>query len=111
MEIDEHYDEEIEEKRQLLQLKPAETFSVLPDVNATLADKAQYRGLTCSSVTPAVHRWCCILVLAMLWYTATLLFLVSTLVQMLLKISSIPVKQCGAALNVAALQTLAAQKR
>ena len=34
LEIDQHYEEEIEEKRQLLQMKPAETFSVLPDVNA-----------------------------------------------------------------------------
>lgn len=32
IEIDEHYDEEIEEKRQLLRLKPTETFSVLPEV-------------------------------------------------------------------------------
>ncbi|KAK9807447.1 hypothetical protein WJX73_008098 [Symbiochloris irregularis] len=30
MEIDAHYDEEIEEKRQLLQLKPDQTFNVLP---------------------------------------------------------------------------------
>lgn len=37
LEIDAEYDEEIEEKRQLLQLKPEETFNVLPgeEVHAT----------------------------------------------------------------------------
>ena len=34
MEIDQHYDEEIEEKRQMLRMKPTETFSVLPEVRA-----------------------------------------------------------------------------
>ena len=41
IEIDAHYDEEIEEKRQLLRSKPVETFSVRPEVCPLLAYTTQ----------------------------------------------------------------------